>query len=332
MAIAKPTVSYRTPDQSLKVVDTSREDVLSSVNNYAKQSETAAGAKSYMANTQVSSKSILGGITDAIGATGGGLKLDTSVLRGRLSESLGIGELTKNLGESAATDLLKAIGVADAKNVVQMAVSGKDQFDSLKTSFDFKSANGIANAINSILGDDVLKAIDPGGLLGTIKFLASSMISMGITDSIDALLAKIKDEKALNAMLEELAMEAARASEIALCRNLCGKMGSGRAYAMRNRLLTALVSNYQFATDDIRPYSQRADELLSLMGYINANWTNEGARTNTVQLEFYCKATPDCLTLFQSKPEHKFNAAIGALYSIRDYSEINQEHFPGVTW
>lgn len=333
MAVAKSTIAYRQPDQSLKVVDTSREDVLSSVNKYAVTSETAATAKSYMGNNQVNSKSILSGITDSIVATGGGLKLDNSTMRNRLNTALGVGDLTKGMKESLASDLLTAMGVADAKNQVAVVMQGKDQYESMKSSIDFSSANSIVGAIAAITGDTgLMKVIDPGGYLGVIGFISKQLIEWGVTDAIDALLAKIKDEKALNAMLEQLALDAARASDLKLCRSLCGKMGNGRAYAIRGRLLTAIVSSYEFQTEDTRTYSARADELLDLMAYIDPAWDSAGARAGSVQLEYYCKATPDCIMLFQSKAERKFPAALGTLYAIRDYTEINSDHFPGVVW
>lgn len=333
MAVAKSTIATRQPDQSLKVVDTTREDVLASVNTYTQSSATAAAAKSYFGNNQLNSKSILSGITDSIKATGGGLGLDNSTLRNRLNTSLGVGDLTRGLKESLAADMLTAMGVADAKNQVSILMSGKDQYESMKSSIDFSSANSIVGAIAAITGDaSLMKVIDPGGYLGIIGFVSKQLIEWGVTDAIDALLEKIKDEKALNAMLEQLALDAARASDLALCRKLCGKMGKGRAYAIRGRLLTAIVSSYELQTGDTRTYSQRADEMLELMAFINPSWTSDGARAGSIQLEYYCKATPDCITLMQSKSERKFPAALGTLYAIRDFTEINSDHFPGVTW
>lgn len=332
--VTRPRASIRTPDKDMQVKDATREDILQSVNNYVEESPTLTKAKEYVKSDQVTSRGIMESITDAIVPTGAGLSIDKGTLRDRLGQSLGVGSLVSGLSETFLGELATAVGVENGEGLVKTFIGSATTASGIIQGLDPKSANSFANAIATITGQDgLLSFLDIGAELGTINYLTTKLISLGAIDTIDALLDKIRDERDLNAILEDLAMESARQCELDACKHFVEKMGEGRAYAMRNALCTAIVSSYQFAYEDVRPYSERLLQLTGLLSMINHNWLVYEPDTRFQSIEFFAKATPDAITVFMTEENLRGLAAAGSVTLISDPQEVNQLKFPQVgTW
>lgn len=334
MAVTRPRASLRTPDATMQVKDATREDILQQVNTYVEDSPTLTKAKDYVKSDQVTSRGIMESITDAIVPTGAGLSIDKGTLRERLSQSLGVGNLMTGLSESFVGELATAMGVENGEGVVKAFVSGSTQASDIIAGLDPKSANSFANAIATITGENgMLSFLDIGAELGTINYLTTKLISLGAIDAIDALLNKIRDERDLKAMLEDLAMDAAHQCELDMCKHFVEMMGSERAFAMRNPLITAIVSSYQFEYEDIRPYSERLTQLVNLIGMIHPQWLVYEPAPAFQSIEYFSKSTPDAITLFTTDANLRGLAAAGSVLAIEDPQTINQLMFPQVnTW
>lgn len=327
--VSKPRISVTNPDKKLQVKDVTRQDVLEKVNTYYETSPTLNKASEYMKSDQVSSRGILASITDSLVPTGAGLSIDKDTLRQRLSESMGVGNLVTGLSQSMLGELASAMGAQDGEGLVKSLMNGYNEVSGIIEGLDPKSANSIASAIARLTGQDgLLSFLDIGAELGTISYLTNRLIELGAIDAIDALLAKIKDERDLNAMLEDLALEAARQSDLGMCKHFVDKMGSGRAYNMRDALCTAIVSSYMFAYEDTRSLSERYSELVGLLSQINPGWTRNEKHSQFESLEYFSKASPDAITVMQSDKSLLALAAAGSVTAISTPEEINQASYP----
>lgn len=327
--VSKPRISVTNPDKKLQVKDVTRQDVLEKVNTYYEESPTLNKASEYLKSDQVNSRGILSSITDSLVPTGAGLAIDKDTLRQRLSESMGLGSLVSGLSQSMLGELASAMGAQDGDGFVKSLMGSYNEASGIIEGLDPKSANSIAGAIARLTGQDgLLSFLDIGAELGTISYLTNKLIELGAVDAIDALLAKIKDERDLNAMLEDLALEAARQSDLPMCKHFVEKMGTSRAYNMRDALCTAIVSSYMFAYEDTRSLEERYIELVGLLGQINPGWTRNERHTQFESLEYFSKATPDAITVLQTNKELMSLAAAGSVTAISTPEEINQTSYP----
>lgn len=329
MQVTKSRIDIRNPDRKLQVKDATRQDILEKVNTYTEESPTIKRATDYIKSDQVSSRGILASITDSLVPTGAGLTIDKNTLRRRLSESMNVGSLVSGLSESMLGELATAMGSQDGEGLVKSILGAQADVTGIINGLDPHSANSIASAITAITGNNnLLSFIDVGAELGVISYFTGRLIELGAIDAIDALLSKIKDERDLNAMLEDLAMDAARQSELGMCRHFVEKMGSGRAYNMRNALSTAIVSSYSVPYEDKRSATELYAELTGLLTLINPKWRLDEKNPEFQSLEYFSKATPDAIDIFSTNETDRGLAAAGSVTAIATPQEIAQGSWP----
>ena len=329
MQVTKSRIDIRNPDKKLQVKDATRQDILEKVNTYTEESPTIKRATDYIKNNQVTSRGILASITDSLVPTGAGLTIDKNTLRQRLSESMNVGSLVSGLSESMLGELATAMGSQDGEGLVKSILGAQADVTGIINGLDPHSANSIASAITAITGNsNLLSFIDVGAELGVISYFTGRLIELGAIDAIDALLSKIKDERDLNAMLEDLAMGAARQSELGMCRHFVEKMGSGRAYNMRNALSTAIVSSYAVPYEDKRSVNELYAELTGLLTLINPKWRLDEANPEFQSLEYFSKATPDAIDVLSTNETDRGLAAAGSVTAIATPQEIAQVSWP----
>ena len=329
MQVTKSRIDIRNPDKKLQVKDATRQDILEKVNTYTEESPTIKRATDYIKSDQVTSRGILASITDSLVPTGAGLTIDKNTLRQRLSESMNVGSLVSGLSESMLGELATAMGSQDGEGLVKSILGAQADVTGIINGLDPHSANSIASAITAITGNsNLLSFIDVGAELGVISYFTGRLIELGAIDAIDALLSKIKDERDLNAMLEDLAMGAARQSELGMCRHFVEKMGSGRAYNMRNALSTAIVSSYAVPYEDKRSVNELYAELTGLLTLINPKWRLDEANPEFQSLEYFSKATPDAIDVLSTNETDRGLAAAGSVTAISTPQEIAQVGWP----
>ena len=329
MQVTKSRIDIRNPDKKLQVKDATRQDILEKVNTYTEESPTIKRATDYIKSDQVTSRGILASITDSLVPTGAGLTIDKNTLRQRLSESMNVGSLVSGLSESMLGELATAMGSQDGEGLVKSILGAQADVTGIINGLDPHSANSIASAITAITGNsNLLSFIDVGAELGVISYFTGRLIELGAIDAIDALLSKIKDERDLNAMLEDLAMGAARQSELGMCRHFVEKMGSGRAYNMRNALSTAIVSSYAVPYEDKRSVNELYAELTGLLTLINPKWRLDEANPEFQSLEYFSKATPDAIDVLSTNETDRGLAAAGSVTAISTPQEIAQVSWP----
>lgn len=329
MQVTKSRIDIRNPDRKLQVKDATRQDILEKVNTYTEESPTIKRATDYIKSDQVSSRGILASITDSLVPTGAGLTIDKNTLRQRLSESMNVGSLVSGLSESMLGELATAMGSQDGEGFVKSILGAQADVTGIINGLDPHSANSIASAITAITGNNnLLSFIDVGAELGVISYFTGRLIELGAIDAIDALLSKIKDERDLNAMLEDLAMDAARQSELGMCRHFVEKMGSGRAYNMRNALSTAIVSSYSVPYEDKRSVTELYTELTGLLTLINPKWRLDEKNPEFQSLEYFSKATPDAIDILSTNEFDRGLAAAGSVTAIATPQEIAQSSWP----
>lgn len=329
MQVTKSRIDIRNPDKKLQVKDATRQDILEKVNTYTEESPTIKRATDYIKSDQVTSRGILASITDSLVPTGAGLTIDKNTLRQRLSESMNVGSLVSGLSESMLGELATAMGSQDGEGLVKSILGAQADVTGIINGLDPHSANSIASAITAITGNsNLLSFIDVGAELGVISYFTGRLIELGAIDAIDALLSKIKDERDLNAMLEDLAMGAARQSELGMCRHFVEKMGSGRAYNMRNALSTAIVSSYAVPYEDKRSVNELYAELTGLLTLINPKWRLDEANPEFQSLEYFSKATPDAIDVLSTNETDRGLAAAGSVTAIATPQEIAQVSWP----
>lgn len=329
MQVTKSRIDIRNPDKKLQVKDATRQDILEKVNTYTEESPTIKRATDYIKSDQVTSRGILASITDSLVPTGAGLTIDKNTLRQRLSESMNVGSLVSGLSESMLGELATAMGSQDGEGLVKSILGAQADVTGIINGLDPHSANSIASAITAITGNsNLLSFIDVGAELGVISYFTGRLIELGAIDAIDALLSKIKDERDLNAMLEDLAMGAARQSELGMCRHFVEKMGSGRAYNMRNALSTAIVSSYAVPYEDKRSVNELYAELTGLLTLINPKWRQDEVNPEFQSLEYFSKATPDAIDVLSTNETDRGLAAAGSVTAIATPQEIAQVSWP----
>ena len=329
MQVTKSRIDIRNPDKKLQVKDATRQDILEKVNTYTEESPTIKRATDYIKSDQVTSRGILASITDSLVPTGAGLTIDKNTLRQRLSESMNVGSLVSGLSESMLGELATAMGSQDGEGLVKSILGAQADVTGIINGLDPHSANSIASAITAITGNsNLLSFIDVGAELGVISYFTGRLIELGAIDAIDALLSKIKDERDLNAMLEDLAMGAARQSELGMCRHFVEKMGSGRAYNMRNALSTAIVSSYAVPYEDKRSVGELYAELTGLLTLINPKWRLDEVNPEFQSLEYFSKATPDAIDVLSTNETDRGLAAAGSVTAIATPQEIAQVSWP----
>ena len=242
---------------------------------------------------------------------------------------MNVGSLVSGLSESMLGELATAMGSQDGEGLVKSILGAQADVTGIINGLDPHSANSIASAITAITGNsNLLSFIDVGAELGVFSYFTGRLIELGAIDAIDALLSKIKDERDLNAMLEDLAMGAARQSELGMCRHFVEKMGSGRAYNMRNALSTAIVSSYAVPYEDKRSVNELYAELTGLLTLINPKWRLDEANPEFQSLEYFSKATPDAIDVLSTNETDRGLAAAGSVTAIATPQEIAQVSWP----
>lgn len=244
-------------------------------------------------------------LTGYMTATGEGVKLDKSKLKSELGTQFGnysfINELTDNQ--------LDSLGGYMQSGGLQVMYGAAMETRNILMS-DGLNASGIVSAAQSLLGAGAgLKLINNSAIFGVANLVLDTLESTGALSLIDSVIDMVRDERMLNQLLEQRAIGAAGEANISLCRRYVDSMGYSRAHAIREDIIPVIVGAYKLATEDTRPYKDRAVEIVSLLGAIDTEWsTGKYGLLST----YYHQFSQDCVKVFSFLDDTRKSAlAIG---------------------
>lgn len=248
-------------------------------------------------------------LTGMVKATENGFKFDVAELRKQVGDTIGNYSFINDLTDGQLDKLSQYMDVGSYQLMYKNIQDNVESVKDLAEFGDFKSASGIIDAAKSILGvGAVVDIISNSAIFGVTSLVLDFVEQTGITKLFDDILDKVKDEKTLAILLEQRALSAAGEGDISLCRHYVDKMGSSRAYAIKNDLIPMIVSSYAIQADDSRPYRERANEIVSLLGAIDSTWYIENGRPST---RWFHPMSEDCVLVFSQLDNGYAGLAIG---------------------
>lgn len=237
--------------------------------------------------------------------TGEGMKFDTARLKSEMGSQFGNYSFLNELSDGQL-DTLGGYMEGGSLQVMYGTVTGV-----LENGTDGLNASSIVGAANSLLGGlGNIAVINNSAIFGLASFVLDFVESTGLTTLFDDILSKIRDERTLNALLEQRAISAAGDSDIPLCRHYVDSMGYSRAYAIRNDLIPMIMQSFELKPEDTRAYSERAAEVVSLLGAVDSNWHTVSGRRST---RYFHGMSSDAIKVFSTLPLSGLNRQLGAL-------------------
>lgn len=234
-------------------------------------------------------------LTQYFNATGEGLSFDTGRLKSELGEQFGNYSFINGLTDGQ----LDTLGGYMQGGSLQVLYGEAMELGTL-ASTDGLNASSIIGAAQSLLGSvGGIELINNSAIFGLANLVLDTLESTGMTSLLDDIISKVREEKALNEMLEQRAIGAAGESNISLCRHYVDSMGYSRAHSIRNDIIPMILWSYKLGDDDNRPFVVRATEIVDLLYAIDQDWLNESGLPTT---RWFHGMSEDAIKVFSFLP------------------------------
>lgn len=255
-----------------------------------------------------------------------GIRLDRKALGGRLMDSLGIRE--GEIPDTAKDNIFKAMeGYLGLENGLVKNTLGKalDLGDTPP-----EDASGFMSFLQGFLGDSSLAGIiDSTPVLGLLKGSIEQAVAMGLPDALDALLAKMDNEKDRINTLKTQVQQAALAADLETLRVIEKYMSPQEMLAQCPEIVEYVLSGFRMSR--LRPdatLQQYYDELTTYFNHIDPNWIQSGTRT---KLHAFSRASSDALAVFQTIGSYTVEALIARSYPVVDVIQNIKANYPNST-
>jgi hypothetical protein len=234
-------------------------------------------------------------LTQYFNATGEGLSFDTGRLKSELGAQFGNYSFMNDLTDGQ----LDSLGGYMQGGSLQILYGQAQEIGNL-ASGDGLNASSIVSAAQSLLGSVAgIELINNSAIFGLANLVLDTLESTGMTSLLDDIISKVREERALNEMLEQRAIGAAGEANISLCRHYVDSMGYSRAYSIRNDIIPMILWSYKLGNEDNRPFVERANEIVDLLYAIDKDWLNEAGLPTT---RWFHGMSEDAIKVFSFLP------------------------------
>lgn len=313
------------PVEQLKVVDIYKEspDPDNILNSFQ---SLATAAKSKIAEVVKIPKFNANDIVSMVDLKDG-LRLDRKALSSRLMDSLGIRE--GEIPDTAKDNIFKAMeGYLGLENGLVKNTLGKamDLGDT-----PAEDASGFVSFLQGFLGDSSLAGIvDSTPFLGLLKGSIEKAVEMGLPDALDALLAKMDNEKDRINTLKSQVQQAALAADLETLKVIEKYMSREEMLAQCPEIVEYVLAGFRMSR--LRPdatLQQYYTELVDYFNHIDPNWVVVGG--GRTKLSSFTRASSDALTVFQTVGDYRTEALIARSYPVVDVLQLIKANYPNST-
>lgn len=327
-SLITPGIFSSGPKDALVTKDVYREDVLSAANTYKENPAQLDSATSYLKDLNIDARSITDAIKASVKATTTGNRLDTSVLKRRLEKALNIPGSVNDMTNSAKNELFQGLESATGLKGLKVAYNG---VETAIKNIDSLDASSIVGVLDSLAGESgILSLFDLDAEAAGLRYFLGLATDWGLTDLVDDIIKKMKDSDDLNEMLEELAVRAAKNGNFSSCKSLCEKMGHSRTYAIMDDIIGSLVSAWQIASTETRPYTTIGNEILTFFQWISPTWDHDSAEPGLIDLHYYIKATAAMREVLMHTAKYTYAAAADVVKQ-QQLTAVVKTSFPDLT-
>jgi len=313
------------PVEQLKVVDIYKEspDPDNILNSFQ---SLATAAKSKIAEVVKIPKFNANDIVSMVDLKDG-LRLDRKALGSRLMDSLGIRE--GEIPDTAKDNIFKAMeGYLGLENGLVKNTLGKamDLGDTPP-----EDASGFVSFLQGFLGDSSLAGIvDSTPFLGLLKGSIEKAVEMGLPDALDALLAKMDNEKDRINTLKSQVQQAALAADLETLKVIEKYMSREEMLAQCPEIVEYVLAGFRMSR--LRPdatLQQYYTELVDYFNHMDPNWVAVGG--GRTKLSSFTRASSDALTVFQTVGDYRTEALIARSYPVVDVLQLIKANYPNST-
>lgn len=313
------------PVEQLKVVDIYKEspDPDNILNSFQ---SLATAAKSKIAEVVKIPKFNANDIVSMVDLKDG-LRLDRKALSSRLMDSLGIRE--GEIPDTAKDNIFKAMeGYLGLENGLVKNTLGKamDLGDTPP-----EDASGFVSFLQGFLGVSSLAGIvDSTPFLGLLKGSIEKAVEMGLPDALDALLAKMDNEKDRINTLKSQVQQAALAADLETLKVIEKYMSREEMLAQCPEIVEYVLAGFRMSR--LRPdatLQQYYTELVDYFNHMDPNWVVVGG--GRTKLSSFTRASSDALTVFQTVGDYRTEALIARSYPVVDVLQLIKANYPNST-
>ena len=324
MSKVKPTTFQKGPNSVVAVKDVYRQDVLDHANTYSVTDRITDAATNYLGDFNTDPGSIMDAVNGSMTSSADGIGIDGDKLKKRIGRTVGIPTSFSDITSRQQGKILSKIEEMTGLKGLKVLVG--DGTSSIKGGFS--DATSIVDLVNKMAGNSkLIELLDLGTEAGLITTVTDKLLEWNVIEVVDNIIDKMRDSKAKNEALEMVTLKAAMRGNLSQTKHFAEKMGQSRSYAIREDIISALISCFNFNDDDNRPYGVIGNELIAFFAWMDPMWDKDQQKQSFTSLKYYILASSDAKEVLNFTEQREF-AAAGSIIKYKDIPGVVRETFP----